>query len=201
MKPSPRSRRRKEADSKINRTILLGLGLCFHSLFASAQPPPALRPPRGEIAPTFWEQHGWQIIIVVVANIILIGVLIILFTRQKPKPPESPEVLARRSLAALRGRKVDGVLLMEVSRIFRRYVIFAFSLPPEELTTTELQNALQSRAREDVSAAIDFLRQCDDGKFSPMGTPPNSDPASRALELLEKIEICRRQALPQATTA
>ena len=201
MKPSPRSRRRKEADSKINRTILLGLGLCFHSLFAFAQPPPALRPPRGEIAPTFWEQHGWQIVIVVVANLILIGVVIVLLTRQKPKPSEPPEVLARRSLTALRGRIVDGALLMEVSRIFRRYVIFAFNLPPDELTTAELQSALPSRAHEEVLAAIDFLRQCDEEKFSPIGTPPNADPASRALELLEIIEVHRRQSPAEATTA
>ena len=180
---------------------LLAFAFLLQAHLAGAQPPPALRPPRGEIAPTFWEQHGWQVVIAAIAIIIAAGVVIILLTRKKLKPPEPPEVLARRSLVALRGRKVDGTLLMEVSRIFRRYVIFAFNLPPGELTTAELRSALQSRSNENMLAAVDFLRQCDEGKFSPGGTFPNVDPATRALELFEKIEISRRPFIPQATAA
>src|SRR5579862_4290772 len=97
---------------------LLALFLMLRARLTFAQPLPALRPPRGEIAPTFWEQHGWQIAITSLVIIIVAGVVIVVLTRQKPKPPEPPEALARRSLAALRGRPVDGKLLVDISRIF-----------------------------------------------------------------------------------
>jgi len=189
---------------RIIQLVLLGIAFSRFSNLAHAQPLPALRPPRGEITPTFWGQHGWQIIIVVVASIIVVGVLIILLTRAKPKLSEPPEVLARRSLVTLRGRTVNGALLMEVSRVFRRYLIFAFDLSPHEPTTAELSQTLQSSTKADpslVSSVVKFLRECDEDKFSPNTSPPHTDPATRALELLEKIEVCRRRTLYQAAAA
>jgi hypothetical protein len=186
------------------RLVLLGIAFSAFSILANAQPLPALRPARGEITPTFWEQHGWHIVIVVVASIILVGIVIILLTRAKPKLSEPPEVLARRSLVALRGRTVNGALLMEVSRVFRRYLIFAFDLSPHEPTTAELSQTLQSSAKADpslVASILKFLRECDEDKFSPNTSPPHTDPATRALELLEKIEVCRRRTLYQAAAA
>jgi hypothetical protein len=193
-------------------------GLCFwkyHSLLlitalisvttpALAQPIPTLRPPHGEINPTFWEQYGWLTIIVPIVLIIVIGALIVLLTRPKKNIVERPEIVARRGLAALRGRVTDGAMLMEVSRILRRYVVFAFDLPPQELTTTELKQTLQSLPRTEpalVAAVTEFLRQCDEDKFSPPALPPHTDAPSRALELLEKIEARRRLLLAQQPAA
>jgi hypothetical protein len=169
-----------------------------------AQPIPALRPPHGEIKPSFWEQYGWLTIIVATVLIIVIAALIILLTRPGKKIVEPPEFVARRGLAALRGRVTDGPMLMEVSRILRRYVVFAFDLPPQELTTTELKQTLQSLPRTEpalVAAVTEFLRQCDEDKFSPPALPPHTDAPSRALELLEKIESRRRLLLARQQPA
>lgn len=168
---------------------------CPVSVFA--QPPPALRPPRGEIDPTFLEKHGWLVAIIAFAAIVAIALLVILLCRPKRKRIESPEALARRSLMALQNRSEDGALIMQVSQIFRRYVIFAFELPAGELTTAELNQALEPLPKTDpalVTAIGDFLRRRDEEKFAPHSRPPQLHAASRALELLEKIEVHRRRA-------
>lgn len=185
--------------NEVNRQIrcLSPLCLVFISNLALAQPPPGLRPPRGEIGPTFWEQHGWLVIIIAFFVVVAVTAVLILLTRPRRGRMEPPEAVARRSLAALRDRAEDGVLIMEVSRIFRRYVLFAFDLPPEELTTAELNKTLQSlpNAEPALAAAIgDFLRQCDEDKFAPRALPPRMNAVARALELLEKVEGFRQQS-------
>lgn len=186
------------------RPLLFASIFVFGSFSALAQPIPPLRPAHGEINLTFGEQHGWQIIIAATILAVAIAAFIILLIRPKMRVPEPPEVWARRSLAALRGRSPDGPLLMEVSRIFRRYVIFAFELPSQELTTAELNQALQSapKAEPALAAAItSFLRQCDLDKFASRHGPPLADAATSALELLERIEAHRRRFLPQPSAA
>ena len=93
---------------------------------------------------------------------------------------------------------------MEVSRIFRRYIVFAFNLPPDELTTAELSRTLQSLPQAEPALAAEigeFLRQCDEDKFSPPAMPPHVGVATRALALLEKVEARRRQLLEKQTAA
>ena len=176
--------------------LLIGSILpCTFALAAGEEIPP-LKPPRPELGPSFWAQHGW---IIPVAVVVALGAIAFWITwRRRPKPVTltPPEVLARSALEALRGRTEDETLVADVSRILRHYVIAAFSLPPDELTTTELQNALQiqSQASLELSGAIiDFLRRCDEWKFAPVSNPARLDAAARALELLDKIEAHRKQ--------
>jgi hypothetical protein len=122
--------------------------------------------------------------------------LILWLRRSKPAIVVPPDEIARRALEALRGQPENGVLLMKVSGIFRRYVIFACGLPPREMTTTEVCRAVAVRPqfRPDLGDAIaNFFRQCDERKFAP--TPPAAElgAVAGALALLEQIEQRRRQ--------
>jgi hypothetical protein len=196
------SNQRKEVVPQILRLLLLCL--LFISNAALAQPHSGLFPPRDEINPTFWEQHALLVILVTFFIVLALTALLILLTRPKQNEIIVPEVAARRALQALQNRPADGALIMEVSRIFRRYVVFAFNLPPDELTTAELSRALQSLPQAEpalVTAIGDFLHQCDEDKFSPPALPPHVNVASRALALLEKIETRRLQLLAQPTAA
>jgi hypothetical protein len=185
------------------RTLLVQCAaLILRPSVAHAQPLPVLRPPRDEISQTFWEQHGWPVIIAAFLIVLFLAALLVLLTRPKRARPEPPEVWARRNLTALQGRAEDGAALMEVSRAFRRYVMFAYNLPPEELTTAELNKMLQSNSKAEATLAMaigDFLRQCDEDKFSRQSRPSRANAASRALELLEKIESQRHETFSKQT--
>jgi hypothetical protein len=157
---------------------------------------PPLQPPHGELPPVFWELHRWAVLAAALVALALLVLLILWLRRPRPVIVIPPEEIARRALEALRGQPEDGVLLMKVSGIFRRYVIFACGLPPRELTTTEVCRAVAVRPqfKPDLADAVaSFLRQCDERKFS--ATPPASDlgAVAAALTLLEQIEQRRRQ--------
>jgi hypothetical protein len=192
--------------SSLSTRVCFAFILVTSSALAEGPPflGPTLLPPRGEISPTFWEQHGWLVIIDAFIALIIITALVILLTRPRQIRIEAPEVVARRALEKLRSRADDDALLMEVSRVFRRYLVFAFDLPPEELTTGELDRTLQSSPKTEPALArdvVNFLRQCDQDKFSPPVVPPRVGVASRALELLEKIEAHRRQTFVHPSAA
>jgi hypothetical protein len=163
---------------------------------ASTNALPALAPPYGEIPPTFWERHG-TVILVAGTAVIALAVLI-LWKIFRPKPPVilPPEVLAREALTKLLRQPEDGKLLSNVSQILRRYVIAAFELPAAELTTTEFCAALAASEKigtEPAQAISDFLRACDERKFStsPAAAPLNA--ATRALELVALTENARHR--------
>ena len=199
-----KSRLNSEFVSAISLGLCVCLSLILHPASALAQPHSGLLPPRGEISPTFWEQHAWLVILITFFIVLALTALLILLTRPKQNEIVPPEIAARRALQARLNRPADGVLIMEVSRIFRRYLVFSFNLPPDELTTAELNRALQSlpSAEPALAAEIgDFLRRCDEDKFSPPALPPRCDVATRALTLLEKIETRRRQVLEKQTAA
>jgi hypothetical protein len=187
--------------SSIAAAILRGaLILCFAVVSGSAlaQPLqlPKLQPPHEEIGPSLWERRGLQIVIASIAFVGLVALFIGWLRRSKPAVVIPPEVLARRGLEALRGRAENGVLVVEVSRIVRRYVISVFTLPPEELTTSELIQALQSQIDRSLVTIIGgFLRQCDELKFAPSLRPPQAGIVARASELVETIEKHRQQLL------
>jgi hypothetical protein len=158
-----------------------------------------LLPPYGELAPTFWEQYGARLIVAAVGLLLLAAFSI--WLRFRPKPPVilPVEVQARQALEALRQRPEDGALLSEVSRILRRYVIIAFQLPPAELTTAELRHAVSDHPRigPELSIALaDFLRRCDERKFSPASLAMPFGATARALELVGLAEA-RRALLRQ----
>jgi hypothetical protein len=163
---------------------------------ASTNTLPALAPPYGEIPPTFWEQHGTMILVAGMAVIAL--AVLILWKIFRPKPPVklSPEVVAREALTKLLRQSEDGKLLSNVSQILRRYVIAVFELPAAELTTTEFCAALAASEKigMELSGFIsNFLRACDERKFStsPAAAPLNA--ATRALELVALTENARHR--------
>lgn len=154
---------------------------------------PPLHPPHEALQPlSFWERYRWPILITAGGAVVALTALsVVILRRSKPAVVTPPVIVARRSLESLRGRNEDGQLLMDVSRIVRRYVNFAFRLPPAEWTTAETQRALQSYSKSDpalVASITDFLRRCDISKFAPGPPPGQIGAVSRALELVEKVE-------------
>ncbi len=181
------------------RYYLLSLGYvvgCLSAAYARDEAS-SLRPPRAELVPSFWEQHGWQILLALA--VALGGILIWVKWLRRPDPAiiTPPGVIARSALELLRGRVEDAGLVAEVSRVLRRYVIASFCLPPEELTTSELEKALQSHAQatpELAAGIIAFLRRCDEAKFAPVPSASHLGAVASALDLLEKIGTDRKGA-------
>lgn len=163
---------------------------------------PPLMPAYPAIPPTFWEQHGTSLVLTSFTALLLIALVIWLALKPKSVTPEPPETLARRALEVLRQRNEDGVVLSEVSQILRRYLVAVFALAPDELTTSEFCLTLhrnQKVSAELAAAVADFLRRCDERKFSPVATSP-LNAAARALELVQLAEA-RRAHLRQLTVA
>jgi hypothetical protein len=163
---------------------------------------PPLAPPLPEIQPTFWEQHAALIIVLGIVALAAIGALLwLLLLRPKPKPPVPPAVLARYELAELTTITETGGVLTGVSQSLRRYVTAAFNLPPGEMNTTEFCAVIQSHAQigpELAAALAEFLRGCDERKFSPTANTTPLNAASRALTLVELAEARRAKLREQA---
>ena len=173
--------------------------LAAQPAFASTNTPtngeiPALRPPRPELAPTYWEQHSVGVVVCVGLFLALIGVAIWFLTRPKPPVVVPPEVLARKALEPLAQRPEDGALLSQVSQILRHYVSAAFDLPPIELTTTEFCRAIAGHERVGPELAValsEFLHQCDQRKFSPPAPAPPLSVVAHALKLIDQAQARR----------
>ncbi|HSA09363.1 MAG TPA: DUF4381 family protein [Candidatus Paceibacterota bacterium] len=163
---------------------------------------PALRPPHAEIPPSFQERYGLWVILAGIALLALVGAAVWLMLR--PRPPEAvpPDVAARRALEPLSQQPEDGLLLSRVSHILRHYVAAAFNLPAGELTTAEFCRAVAGNGQvgPELSAALgEFLRQCDQRKFSPPPAPAAPfDAVLEALKLIDQAQI-RRIATARAT--
>jgi Domain of unknown function (DUF4381) len=152
---------------------------------------PALAPAYGEIPPTVWEQHGTPILIGGFVFIVLASLAFWKMLQPKTTLSLPPEVLAREALAKLQHQPEDGKLLSEVSQILRRYVVAAFELSLDEMTTVELCTALAANNKvgtELAQSISDFLRECDNRKFSPAVSVAPSNTANRALELISFAE-------------
>ena len=174
--------------------ILLGLPLAAAAQLTNDIPP--LRPPHMEIPPTFLEQHGWSASIGAVALLALAGFAV--WRRLQPKPESAvpPEVQVRQALESLRLQSETGAVLSRISQALRRYLVAAFGLPPEELTTTEFCRALadSTQVGPELSLALSqFLRECDRLKFAPSTLPTELNAAARALELVARAEKRRAQ--------
>ena len=168
----------------------------------SADQIPALRPPRGELPPGFWELHGSWVVLGAVIVLLAVGVLIWLWMRFQPAPVTTPPAIqARLALEALRQQAETGAVLSRVSQVLRQYFILAFALPPAELTTAEFCRALQgtSQVGPELSVTVaDFLRECDQRKFAPTAPLPPLGAVSTAAELIGRAEAVRLAALPAA---
>jgi hypothetical protein len=150
-----------------------------------------------------------------IVGIVLVAVICILFVPIQPTL-RLPEADARSALAELTHQPETGKLLSEISQIMRRYIVAAFELPAAELTTTEFCTALAANEKIGVELAkpfSNFLRECDERKFSPAvwssaftrpeppegGTPdllPPTNAAARALELIALAEARRSRSAP-----
>ena len=104
---------------------------------------PDLRPPLTEIPPTFWEAHGWTVVISSVISVIVLVPLIRALLRLLVPQPIPPATLARQALEALQGRPDDAATASEVAQHLRRFTQATLNLPPGELTTEELLAALR----------------------------------------------------------
>src|SRR6266567_6489006 len=162
-----------------------------------------LRPPRGEIPPTFWEQYGLWVMVAACLLLCLVGAAVWFFNRPGQPIPLAVEAQARQALRGLPQQPEDGAVLSGVSQILKRYVAAAFGLPAGELTTSEFCRALAGHepVGPELSAAFaDFLRHCDERKFAPAGPLPALNAVAQAFGLVELAEA-RRAQLRQAATA
>jgi hypothetical protein len=191
------------------------LALAFFALSLSAQTPdnglPPLAPPAPEIKPTYWEQHvatprGAAIHIAGLLLVAGAGVGLWMISRPKPKPMAPVNVATRAALEELKGKPETGEVLGEVSRVLRRYIGTVFKFPPGELTTAEFSAALgadQKIGGELAQRISDFLRACDQRKFSkaPADAPINAAERARALvELAEARHAWWGRAQARAQT-
>jgi hypothetical protein len=158
---------------------------------------PKLLPPYGPMPPTFWEQHGTNIIIAGIALALLAGSALWRICRPKLPVVVPPEVQAREALAKLQHRPEDGRLLSEVSQVLRRYVGAVFGFPGSEMTTTEFSAAISAHVGigpQIADGLASFLRACDTDKFIAKNEAPPLNAVRRASQFVEQIER-RRQEL------
>lgn len=161
---------------------------------------PPLQPALPEIPPTLWEQHSVLIVVFGVLMVGIFAVAILWLLQPKPAIPVAIGIQTRRELEALQQRVEDGRTLSEITRCLRRYIVFAFGLPPLELTTREFCRTILTNEKigpELSSHFVEFLLRCDEQKFAPSGGPPLTGTAERALQLLELGEV-RRVHIRQA---
>jgi hypothetical protein len=154
-------------------------------------PSSSLRPPRGEILPSFWEQYGLWVVLGAVLALGTFSFLIWLLLRPRPAMPIPAAVQARKELEPLKQRPEDGILLSQISQILRHYLAAVFPLPRGELTTSDLSQSIaqdQKIGAELGGEVIAFLRECDLRKFAP--TPPRAplEAVPRALSLIDRAE-------------
>ena len=172
---------------------------------ASDLPASSLKPPRGEILPSFWEQHGTWIILGGIVILTLLATAIWLLLRPKPPVPISPAVQARTALEPLRQQREDGAVLSRTSQILRRYLTASFGLAPGEYTTGEFCREL-GRNKE-IGPALagpvtEFLRACDFRKFAPESGAAGTEfgAVARALSLIEQAETRLGDLRPAAAS-
>jgi hypothetical protein len=134
---------------------------------------PPLRPPKPEITPGFWEQHGLWVVLGGVVLIALMGWLWRALSRPTPPEISVPGEAARAALRPLAAAPEDAALFASVSGILRCYFVAALDLPRAELTNSELCRALV---------------------IHPKVEPGLSDAATRLLSALER----RRFADPES---
>jgi hypothetical protein len=180
---------------------LLGGSVLAQEPTTRPEPIPALKPPKPLLAPTEWEQHRTSIVLCSLAGAGLLAGALWYGLRKRPVVPEPPGHRAFRELDALAHVPQQGPVLSRISRTVREYVTAAFELPREETTTTEFvalvrrQSALGATL---VSQLPEFLRACDERKFSPQPPPGDFDAVNLARELIQVGEARRTELAAQA---
>ena len=181
---------------------ILSAAACGATNSESADDSLKLLPPYGEMPPGFWEQHGIAVILGALAFAAFVSFVVWYFLRPRPVEPLPPAAQARRTLNTLLNRPEDGASLSNVSQVLRRYIIAAFELPPGEPTTSEFCQTLahNDKVGSDLSTAVaEFLRRCDERKFSPKTADEPLGAVARALELVAMGEKRLAQLRQEAT--
>jgi hypothetical protein len=167
------------------------IGLAAESNDSSDVPTSSLRPPRGEILPSFWEQYATWVILGAFLFLVLVGLGVWLMIRPRAAVPVPFSTQARGELDPLRQQPEDGKLLSRTSQILRHYIAAMFGLPPGELTTNEFCAALtkdQKIGPELAKETSEFLRTCDLCKFAPSPPMPPPGVVGRALGIIDHAE-------------
>jgi hypothetical protein len=177
------------------------------SLFLLTTPPgfgqsetnalPKLLPAYAPMPPTFWEQHRMAVLAGGLILLALAAVVIWKILNPGPQPVLPPAIAAREALAKCRARPEDGKVLSEVLQALRRYVSAVFEFPPGERTTAEFCDELKRNEKitpQLTGEISDFLRACDERKFSPANSSAVLNAADRALEFIDLIEQKTREA-------
>jgi hypothetical protein len=183
---------------------LLAIG-CWPFCTLGAEDIPPLAPPLPEIQPSFLEEHPMaRVAISSAITGFLVGLLALWMKPRKPPVLPAPAAQARNALKALQAQPESGAVLSQISQILRRYLINTFWLPPQESTTSDFCRLLAAHERIGPVLAEglgEFLRACDERKFSPATNSPPLGAAGRALELVEVLETARVTAQNAARTA
>jgi hypothetical protein len=165
-----------------------------------------LRPPRAELPPGFWEQHGWWVALLSALGLAIVSLVAWLFSRPRRELMIGPAAWARQMLEPLRDQPEDGAILSRVSQVLRQYVAASFGLSSDEMTTTEFCRLLSQReaaGSEFCAAASQFLRQCDQQKFAPSSAASGMGAVSQVLILIEmgesRLAALQAQTLSTAT--
>jgi hypothetical protein len=160
-------------------------------------PASSLKPPRGEIQPSFWEQHAGLIVVGATISLSLLAAAIWLLLRPRaPLPPVPAAEQARRQLEPLRQQAEDGALLSRTSQILHAYLAGAFGVAEAELTTAELCQAVGRNPEigADLAREIsEFLRESDVRKFAPGPPAPPAGAIAKALAIIDRAESRRLQ--------
>ena len=170
---------------------------------AGSEEIPKLLPPREEIPLSFWDQYGVWVVVLGIFLLVVVGAAIWFLSRPRPPVPVPPEVRARQELEILRSQPENGTLLSRVSQVLKNYTSSAFGFGTGELTTTEFCGALAAHEQvgpELGQAISEFLRRCDERKFSPSGPGPALGAVALAFELINAAEV-RRAQLREAAKA
>jgi hypothetical protein len=178
--------------------VMMGLPLAAGAAEASSEDVPALEPPKGLILAGFWERYGIWMVAAALLLLMGIGGLIWWLRRRLPPVLPAPELTARTELKRMVSQPEDAEMLARVGIILRQYLVVAFGLPAEAMTTTEFCRMIAAEPRigaEEAGMVAVLLRQCDERKFSPGRAGQPLDAARRALEL---VVLCQGRLVVKA---
>lgn len=167
------------------------------ALTAAPEKIPDLKPPRGAIPPTFWEEYGLALCIFGAVGLVVLAAIIHRLRQPKPVVVPTPADIARRELDALRGHKDATVVNTEAARILRGFLIKKFGLAGPGLTADEIAAHLPTD--EVLAAELHlFLQHCDVANFAPAAPLPSAGAVIE--DALESIDAVERQT-PQPPPA